>query len=252
MSGGGGTSTFSGNSGGDRGGGASSSFSAGGVSIKGDSSIFSSMGNIGQGGATNVFSSGGGAPPPAASAAPMAPPQANGSRPRPVAPAAPPVPPIVEERPQQLDWLTQDSINSNSDYSTTNDYTETPVEYTQDYSSISSYDTDIGKEYIPPPQYESIDTNTAQEYDLSEERISQQYQSQGLDMFSGNQDGFGAVQGESKAGGDLSHRGSADDVKGEAGVVGSVGVTMGGDFGGSGGVSGRQSARYNQGGDYED
>lgn len=54
---GGSTSTFS--VGGPGGGGGGSSFSSGGVSIKGDSSIFSSTGFVGQGGSTSTFDMGG-------------------------------------------------------------------------------------------------------------------------------------------------------------------------------------------------
>ena len=77
--------------------------------------------------------------------------------------------------------------------------------------------------------------------------VSQRYKEQGLDMLSGNQPGFGAVQWVESTGGDVSYRGSANDDKVQ-GKVGDTGAVMGGNFGNSvGGASGRSSARYSEG-----
>ena len=83
--------------------------------------------------------------------------------------------------------------------------------------------------------------------------VSQQYRERGLDILSGGRDGFGAVPGvEKSSGGDVSHRGSAADVR-VPGVVGDAGVIMGGNFASNGnsnvgGGPRRSSARYSGGG----
>ena len=147
-----------------------------------------------------------------------------------------PAPPADEP---QLDWLVQDSPGS---YDSTINIPEEP------HPPPSAYDDDAGY------QEDIIDENTyaaTASFD-SDKSISQQYQERGLDMLSGDQPGFGAVQGIEKAGGDLSNRGSVEDVKVPGGgKVGDVGVTMGGDFGshGNSNVGGaRSSARYSGGG----
>jgi len=227
VSGGGGTSTFSSSSSspstpisnfGSSDFGPASSMNAGGVSIKGDSSILSSFGQVGgQGGSTNVFSSGQAAAPP------QAPPPQNVNVPPPQQQPYDPTPPMEEP---QLDWLTQDSSVGGGG----NSYIPT----SPDSPSVTSDYDDMYSQQLTTSSYNG-------------KRISELYQEQGLDIFSGNQDGFGAVQGVENAGGDVSYRGSADDVKVQ-GKVGDMGATMGGDFGGSSGGS----ARYSQGRGYTD
>jgi len=236
VSGGGGTSAFSSSSSpstpisnfGSSDFGPASSMNAGGVSIKGDSSILSSFGQVGgqQGGSTNVFSSGQEAAPPQA---PPPPQNVNVSPPQ--QQPYDPTPPLEEP---QLDWLTQDSSGGGNSYVPPS---PDPPSVTSDYGSASHSDD----------MYSQQPTTASSSSSYNGKRISELYQEQGLDMFSGNQDGFGVVQGVENAGGDVSYRGSPDDVKVQ-GKVGDMGATMGGDFGGSSGGS----ARYSQGRGYTD
>jgi len=237
VSGGGGTSTFSSSSSstpisnfGSSDFGPASSMNAGGVSIKGDSSILSSFGQVGgqQGGSTNVFSSGQVAAPPQA---PPPPPQNVNVSPPQQQPYDPTPPPMEEP---QLDWSTQDSTGGGNSYIPTS---PEPPSVTSDYGSTSHSD-DV---------YSQQPTTASSSSSYNGKRISELYQEQGLDMFSGNQDGFGVVQGVENAGGDVSYRGSANDVKVQ-GKVGDMGATMGGNFGGSSGGS----ARYSQGRGFTD
>ena len=192
----------------------------GGVKIKGDSSIFSQSGFVGQGGSTNVFSSdgggvggmggsGGGAPisrppPPSQPAAQSA----RSAQPRPPA-SRPPPPPSGPS----LDFLTQagtdsaappsydDNTNQNNDDNNTNQYGDYPSEQAQG----------------PPPG----------------KRMSDVYAEQGVDILSGGQEGFGAVKGIEKKAGDFSQRDSRGSYGGGGGggEAGNTGTSVGGDFG---------------------
>ena len=200
---GGSTSTFSV---GGTGGGGGSSFSSGGVSIKGDSSIFSSTGFVGQGGSTSTFDMGGAmnASPPSydiqrpANGRAAAAPQRRVNR------------PTAANVKVELDWLTQASVD---EYDDEDDYGGDG----EDYYAESSYSTPT-----PPPLFE--DDEQDDEFcdaDLGpcppqngERRtfLAETYESQGLDPLSGGRDGFGAVKGVESAAGDFSSRGSVSDV----------------------------------------
>ena len=161
----------------------------------------------------------------------------------------------------QLDWLTQDSPSSSSNYGYLNDNPPTSTfgtANTVSADSASSYDGS-SHDYDNNNVYSTNDANnnninlhyptttTTFNYDDDGTMVSQRYKEQGLDMLSGNQPGFGAVQGVESTGGDVSYRGSANDVKVQ-GKVGDTGAVMGGNFGNSvGGASGRSSARYSEG-----
>ena len=210
-------------------GGAGAASTLGGVSIKGSSDIFSSMGFVGApgGGSTQVFSGAGGGTAPTPARAPP--------RPPPTRPHEPP-PPTAQP---QLDFLTQTSTAPGED--AYDSYPESPP---VSYDAAPSYDNHYDDANAHAPEYD---------YDVSGPTLSQQYEDQGLDMFSGGQSGFGSVQGDVKSAGDFSGRGTVEQVGYEGtGVVGSTGAVMGGDFGG-GGAAGvgdtaggpvRRGARY--------
>ena len=177
-----------------------------------------------------MFSGGQAAAPPQA---PPPPPQ-NVNVP-PQAPQQHPYDPTPPMEEPQLDWLTQDSMGGGNSYIPSS---PEPSSVTSDYGS-ANHSNDM---------YSNINSQpTATTSSYNGKRISELYQEQGLDMLSGNQDGFGVVQGFTSTGGDVSHRGSADDVKVQ-GKVGDMGATMGGDFGSSSGGS----ARYSQGRGFTD
>ena len=198
VSGGGGTSTFGG---GGTGGG---SFVAGGVSIKGDSSIFSSAGYVGQGGGADAFGGGGAVQPGGAGA--RSPPRQPDARREPRGPA----PPAPEE--PALDWLVQDPLGDG------------PFE---DPGPVAEFSRGGGRDDYPASDDAPRRVDAGAATDPSPGRnLSEQYRDRGLDVLSGGQAGFGAVQGDYKGGG-----GPAGDGSGGGGGGGVVG----GDFGGGGG-----------------
>jgi hypothetical protein len=173
-------------------------------------------------------------------------------------PMIPPSPPVTGQT--QLDWLIQDEPARSDEgfgYDNTEDPNTPPAwfgnanGYYNDNNIILDNDVDNDEDV-----YEDEESNNNVHYDERLGSMSQQYQKQGLDMLSGGLDGFGAVKGIEKVGGDMNHRGNAADVKVPGGgVVGNVGVTMGGDFNSSSNVGNgprRSSARYSGGGDYSD
>lgn len=173
----------------------------GGVSIKGQSDIFSSIGFVGSqgGGSTQVFSSAGGKVLSPASA-PM---KSSSAQPQ-----DPPLP------AQSLDFLTQ--ATSAPGEGLNEFYPDPPP---ASYQVEQLYDDEHKDATIDAPEYN---------YDAFGPTLSQQYQEQGLDILSGGEPGFGAVQGEVKGRGDFSNRDAVEQVGyGGSGVVGNTGSVMG-------------------------
>ena len=226
--------------------GKSSSFFAGGMSINGDSSMFSSAGFLGQQGtvtkgtgktasadgsgfASKGFDVSGGIA------------KISGLSGTGDLPLRNPFPPTEEPR---LGWLVQDSPdNKNSDFFSGS--LRDPA--LTDHGAGGCYDEILFNDNAFPTSYDS-------------KWISQQYQEQGLDFLSGGQDGFGAIKGtETNSSGESSHRSRTNNIpySGSSGVVGNTGVIMGGDFAtygnsnaGDGQRHQRSSAKYSGGGGF--
>lgn len=187
----------------------------GGVSIKGQSDIFSSMGFVGsQGGAsTQVFSS-------AVSKV-----TSPASAPKKSSPVQPRYPPL--SMAQSLDFLTQATSAPGEDL---NDIYPDPP--SASYHVEPFYDNKHEDTTIDAPEYN---------YNAFGPTLSQQYEEQGLDILSGGEPGFGAVQGEVKGRGDFSNRDAVEQVGyGGSGVVGNTGSVMG-NFGDRENIDGRNN-----------
>ncbi len=217
----------------------STPFYAGGMSIKGDSSIFSSAGFVGQQGTViNAFSERDGRRSTSSSYSGVCSGSTamsergvtggsldwSGELPLLRSPVTPTEEPL-------LGWLRQDPPGNKYDF-TTDSVLDPAV---TNYDASSYYD-------------ENSLENDALLTSYNSGWISQQYQEQGLDFLSGGQEGFGAVKGIETSGGDS----NIIPPPKSGGGPGNTGVTMGGDFAhyGNSNVGGRQlrsSARYSGG-----
>jgi hypothetical protein len=229
----------------------STPFFAGGMSIKGDSSIFSSAGFVGQQGTViNAFSERDGRRSTSGKFAGVSSRDSamsargvsggslglsgSGSGKLPLIRS--PVPPSEGPR---LDWPRRDPPENKHDFTTGSVLDPTIT----NYDASSYYDENSLKNDALPTSHNS-------------RWISLQYQEQGLDFLSGGQEGFGAIKGIETSGGESNNRAQANIIPPPRSGVGpgNTGIIMGGDFArysnsNVGGGQLRSSARYSGSGD---